>query len=256
MNIISLFIVLLISMFSMNARCEVWHSSNKWNDEWEDKYQQWINFNLRKNIFTDSEGVLSGVATDCADALYDVRILFSYEHSLPFMINAPDVLKDKMKIFGSDTNMFDDVKEGRARVRAFLNYVNDEIGTENLPKDTFPVQIKRINSGIVYHVEWSLFGKINHHSYIVKGFNRNKELLYYASDAPKKVRELQIDTKYPRFSFESAPYGFRKWRWPEDLLLDEKQISPLKGYSPEEYQIAAKVGKRHILEEIRKILLN
>lgn len=254
MNIVTLFISLLISMYSINVSAEVWHSTNKWSSEWEKDYQQWINYNLRKNIFTDSDSVLNGIATDCADALYDVRLLYSYEHSLPFVVNAPDVLRGKMKTFGSDTSMFDYIKDDKSRVRAFINYINDELGTESLEKDTFPVQIKMIDSGVVYYVRWSLFGKINHHSYIVKGFNQNHELLYYASDAPKKVRLLQIDTKYPRFSFDSSPFGFRKWRWPEDLLLDERLIDPAKGYSTEEYKIADRFGKGHVLQEIRKIL--
>lgn len=249
-------VLFLFSICSPQAQAEVWHSSQKWNQHWEKEYQQWVRDNLRTDVFSGGTGPLGGLSTDCADALYAIRIQFAYEHDLPFIINAPDVLKTKMKTFGSDTSMFDSISDEKKRVRAFINFVGDEVGTNDLYKDTFPVQIKEIDSGIVYLVEWSLFRKINHHSYIIKGFDADKELLYYASDAPRKVRKLQIDTKYPRFSYNSAPYGFRRWKHPEHLAINEKEISPLDGYSPEQYVLLSKVGKKQILKEIRAILQN
>lgn len=256
MNNLSLIFLLIFSMRASISNAEVWHSTQVWDHYWENEYQSWVNENLSTNIFTRDEGILSGVSADCADVLYDVRIQFAYEHSLPFIINAPDVLRNKMKTFGSDTTMFDGIKSERARVRAFINFINDEVGTENLAKDTFPVKIKEINSGVLYFVEWSLLGKPEHHSYIIKGFDEDHELLYYAGDAPRKVRKLQIDTKYPRFSYSEAPYGFRKWRHPEYLLTPEKEIPDVEGYSDEQYKVLAKVGKQEILKEIRRRLQN
>jgi hypothetical protein len=256
MNILSLFVVLFFSMSVHNAHAEVWQATESWNSYWENDYQKWVNENLKTNVFTGSEGLLAGISTDCADLLYDVRIQYAYEHSLPFVINAPEVLMPKMKIFGNNTSMFDSIVNERSRVRAFINYINDEEGTSTIFKDTFPVAIKEINSGILYLVEWSLFGKLEHHSYIIKGFDVDHELLYYASDAPRKVRKLQIDTKYPRFSYGSAPFGFRRWRHPEHLLIAEKDIPTESGYSTEQYKLLAKVGKKQILKEIRRQLQN
>ncbi|MGZ3789348.1 MAG: hypothetical protein ACXVLQ_12545 [Bacteriovorax sp.] len=252
----SFIVLLFFSMYVGSINAEVWHATETWDHYWENEYQLWVNKNLTTNIFTKDGGLLSQIPTDCADALYDIRILFAYEHSLPFVIHAPDALADKMKTFGNTTSMFDSIKNERSRVRAFINYVNDEVGTINLAKDTFPVQIKEINSGILYAVEWSLLGKMERHSYIIKGFDHNHELLYYASDAPKKVRSLQIDTKYPRFSFDSAPFGFRRWRHPEHLLMPEKNIPEEEGYSIEQYKIADTVGKSRVLKEIRRRLQN
>jgi hypothetical protein len=196
------------------------------------------------------------MSTDCADALYAIRIKFAYENALPFVIIAPDVLSSETKLFGSDTSMFDSIKDEKKRVRAFINFILEESGTSDVFKNTYPIRINEIDSGIVYMVEWSLFGKINRHSYIIKGFDSNNELLYYASDAPRKIRKLQIDTKYPRFSYDSAPFGFRRWRHPEHLLLDEKDIPAEYGYSDEQYVLLERVGKKHILQEIRNILKN
>jgi hypothetical protein len=254
MKIISIFFAIFLSLRSIQIKAEVWHATEKWSAYWENEYQEWVNENLKTNIFTRDDGLLSHIATDCADLLYDIRIQYSYEHSLPFVINAPEVLQAKMKLFGNDTAMFDSITNGRLRVRAFINYINDEEGTATIINDTFPVAIKNINSGTLYLVDWSLFGKQEHHSYIIKGFDEDKELLYYASDAPRKIRKLQIDTKYPRFSYGSAPLGFRRWKHPEHLLIAEKDIPAEDGYSIEQYKLLAKVGKKQILKEIRKQL--
>jgi hypothetical protein len=200
--------------------------------------------------------LLGELSTDCADALYAIRIQFAYEHGLPFIINAPDILRNKMRLFGSNTSMFDNIKNEKKRVRAFINFVMEESGTNNLFKDSYPVKIKEINSGIIYVVEWSFFGKTNRHSYIIKGFDADNELLYYASDAPRKIRKLQIDTKYPRFSYSSSPFGFRRWKHPEHLLIAEKDIPDSEGYSNEQYVLLNRVGKKQILKEIRTILNN
>lgn len=253
---LKLFFLLFFSMFANGVHAEVWSATNKWDMKWERQYEEWVSRTLTTNIFTRSEGLLGNLSTDCADALYDIRIQFAYENSLPFVINAPDVLKSKMKLFGNDTNMFDHMKDEKKRVRAFINYVNDEVGTANLPQDTFPVKISEINSGIIYHVVWKLFSKYNFHSYIVKGFSEDNELLYYASDAPRKIRTLQIDTPYPRFSYGSAPYGFRRWKHPEHLLIKENEIPEEYGYSREQYQLLDRVGKKEILKEIRRRLQN
>lgn len=254
MNNLKLFFLIFFSMVLSSAQAEVWHSTNTWDRQWEKEYEDWVAKTLRTDVFTSDSGLLGGIATDCADALYDVRIQFAYENSLPFVINAPDVLSDKMKTFGSDTNMFDNIKDEKKRVRAFINYINDEVGTDSLTKDTYPVKISEINAGIVYKVVWYLFGKEEHHSYILKGFGDDGELRYYASDAPRKVRKLQIDSPFPRFSFDSAPYGFRRWKHPEHLLMKESEIPAEEGYSREQYDLANKYGKKEVLKEIRRRL--
>lgn len=256
MNSFLLSLVLFFSIFSARSHAEVWHANQQWNQDWENEYEHWVEKNLRTDVFTRDEGLLGRLSTDCADALYAIRIQFAYEHGLPFIINAPDVLRDRMKLFSSSTSMFDSIKNEKQRVRAFIKYIFEECGTNNLMNDTFPVKIKEINSGIVYVVEWSLFGKMNRHSYIIKGFNGDGELLYYASDAPTDIRKLQIDTKYPRFSYNSAPFGFRRWKHPEHLLLAEKNIPTEAGYSNEQYILLNNVGKKQILKEIRNILKN
>lgn len=251
-----LILFFLISLLSPNAYAEVWQANQNWNSSWENEYQSWVNKNLTTQIFKDSKTLLSGLSTDCADALYAIRILFAYEHSLPFVINAPDVLSSQMKTFGNNTSMFDSITDEKKRVRAFINYIGDEVGADSLIKDTFPVKIKEINSGIIYRVEWQLMGmgKYNQHSYIIKGFDSDHELVYYYSDAPRKIRTLEVNVKYPRFEFGYAPFGYRRWKHPEHLLIPEAQIPTEAGYSREQYDLVARVGKNKILKEIRRIL--
>lgn len=247
-------LVFIFSMIVQVSHAEVWHSLHTWDRQWEKAYEEWIANTLETDVFTREKGLLAGIAADCADVLYDLRIQFAYENALPFVIHAPDVLSSKMKTFGNDTTLFDSITDEKKRVRAFIDFINDEVGTENLPRDTFPVAINEINAGIIYHVVWSLLGKEEHHSYILKGFNDERELVFYAGDAPRKVRRLQIDTPFPRFSFSSAPYGFRRWKHPEHLLINENQIPEAEGYSREQYVLVEKVGKKEILKEIRRRL--
>lgn len=252
-NIVVLFSLYLIAA---TAQAKVWESNQIWSADWELEYQVWVNKSLNTEIFRDGRTLLSGLPTDCADALYAIRALFAYENSLPFVINAPDVLKSQMKTFGSDTSIFDSISDEKKRVRAFINFLGDEVGAINLQKDTFPVAINQINSGILYLVEWKFLGmgKMNQHTYILKGFDSDHELIYYYSDAPRKVRKLDVNVKYPRFSFGYAPYGYRRWKHPEHLLIAEKDIPAQAGYSLEQYELLSKVGKKQILASIRSRL--
>lgn len=252
------FLTFLIFLLTSSVNAEVWHANQSWNADWEQEYQRWVNRNLTTNIFKGGNTLLSGLSTDCADALYAIRILFAYENSLPFVMNAPDVLSSRMKTFGNDTSMFDSIKNERERVRAFINYIADEAGTLNLQRDTMPVKINQINSGILYLVEWQLFGmgKFNQHSYIIKGFDSDRELVYYYSDAPRKVRTLEVNVKYPRFEFAYPPYGYRRWKHPEHLTIPESLIPAETGYGREQYELVSRVGKKQILKEIRRILQN
>lgn len=240
------------------VNAEVWKSSNDWNSHWENEYQLWINKKVHREIFKTPGQLLYGIRTDCADALYAIRIQFAYENSLPFIINAPDILKPQMKIFGNETNMFDAISDEKNRVRAFINFVSDEAGVDNLLKDTFPVAIKRINAGTLYLVEWQLLGmgKMNKHSYFIKGFNSDRDLIFYYSDAPRKLRTLEENVARPRFSYGYAPYGFRNWKQPQHLLIPEKEIPAVEGYSRDQYELLSKVGKKQILQEISRILKN
>lgn len=254
-KLLSAFLVLLFcSAYSQSARSEVWVSNQKWDKNWEKEYAGWVRNQVPVNVFTNGKTILSGLRTDCADALYAIRILFSYENSLPFLMSAPNVLKSKMETFGSDTDMFDSIKDEKQRVREFIKFIMAEAGTRELQKDTYPIKISSITSGTLYLVEWRLFGrgKFNQHSYLIKGLNNDRELVYYYSDMPIKVRDFKINVKYPRFAFSYAPYGYRAWKHPEHLLIPENQIPEALGYSQEQYELVRRVGSKNILAEIRK----
>lgn len=255
MNTFTLLLSLTIFLFSPMSSAEVWKSTNDWNQHWELEYQKWVREKLTINIFKTSNDLLYGIRTDCADALYAIRIKFAYENSLPFKINAPDVLRTKMKYFGNETSMFDNIVDERQRVRAFINFINDEAGVKNLMRDTFPVKIKKINSGTLYLVEWQFLGmgKYNQHSYIIKGHDSDKSLIYYYSDAPRKLRTLETNVGYPKFNFDSSPYGFRNWKQPHHLEMNETEISEEDGYSREQYDVLKRVGKKQVLREIDRI---
>jgi hypothetical protein len=77
MNRFMLSFVLIFSMYFSDLRAEVWHANQDWNHEWENEYQSWRRKNLHTNVFTSNEGLLGRLSTDCANALYALRIQFA-----------------------------------------------------------------------------------------------------------------------------------------------------------------------------------
>ena len=75
-------------LFSISLNASVWNSTNSWNNEWERKYRDWVKNDLTPEIFID--GRYKGISTDCADAVYTIRAIFSYENDLPFHFRNPN----------------------------------------------------------------------------------------------------------------------------------------------------------------------
>lgn len=239
---------------ALSAKASVWESTQEWDKEWEARYGRWIARDVSKDIFVDGKTLLSGMATDCADSLYAVRILFAYENNLPFVINAPGYFEGKIQTFGNATSMFDHIKDEKERVKAFIKFVMEQSGTDSLQKDTYPVAINSINAGTLYLVEWWYVLKLKmvQHSFFVKGANAKNGLIYLSSNAPVKVRKLDVTKGVPRFEFARAPFGYRAWKHPEHLLIPESSIPKELGYSTEQYDIVNQYGERAGLKEINK----
>ena len=90
------FILLFATLIGMSsAQASVWTEYNQWSPEWEQRYAEWVRDNWNINVFasrTLSNGQSNpyyGLHTDCADTVYSMRIIFSYENGLPFVINDP-----------------------------------------------------------------------------------------------------------------------------------------------------------------------
>jgi len=71
------------------SSADVWKTENKyWNGNWEIKYQEWVAKSWKPDFFMRKEvPQYDQIPHDCADAIYLMRAVFSYENKLPFKIS-------------------------------------------------------------------------------------------------------------------------------------------------------------------------
>lgn len=195
------------------AQAAVWKSTAIWNDAAEVRYSDWI-----KNSFTERfflEGDWAQIETDCADAVYGSRMIFSYLNGLPFALSATEIkVTNSSKDFDSITNPVD-------RVRAFLAYVNNRTWTGTLSKHTYPVAITR--QAIVPGVIWLKPGHVE----TVRNVRDSGAVELRGSWLPAAIRQMITVTQLGNVP-RKAVYGFRRWVWPQNLL---KPISEQPGFN-------------------------
>ena len=83
---------------------------------------------------------------DCADAVYAMRLIFSYEYKLPFVIHNPS---RPGKLISNRKKRWDKLPQEK-RVRKFLDYVADMTSTKSLSRDTYPIALDDIKPGDIY----------------------------------------------------------------------------------------------------------
>ncbi len=93
------------------------------------KYQAWVAEKWTTDFFMNpTVPMYNRVAHDCADAIYFMRIAFSYKYKLPFAIN--NIMRPG-ELLTNDLATWDKLPETQ-RMRAFLKYIADRVGTRSL----------------------------------------------------------------------------------------------------------------------------
>lgn len=232
----SLLLVLGFSAVSISAHASVWSPTETWNESYEARYAEWLETNFDERFFL--EGPWGGLKTDCADAVYGSRIIFSYLNSLPFSLSATD-----MK-FSNQTAAFDHIADPVARVRAFIDFVNDRTWTGSLARHTYPIAITRraIRPGVVWmkpgHVETVLHV---HPTGVVE---------LRGSWLPGAIRKMITITTLGYVPRKNT-LGFRRWIWPQNLGLD---IKSQPGYDDSQFALAPKTDlPLNALDQYREI---
>jgi len=89
MKMLALFYLIF---FVAQSYAEVWDVRHQWSEDWNTKYRSWVaSERLHRNIFrTTSNPVIGRLSTDCADALYALRVYFCYKNGLPFRMYSPE----------------------------------------------------------------------------------------------------------------------------------------------------------------------
>lgn len=234
--------VIFVLMMCPAAHADVWVSSNAWSPAWEDRYAEWVRERWTVDLFASptlangQKNPYAGLRVDCADAVYSMRAIFSYENGLPFAINDPTGGRQKIS---NAMSRFDRLN-GDQKIRAFLQMLYGTVSTRSLPNDTFSVPITRayVHSGAVMRTV-----EKNHHSWTVKEILPTGVpwLIFASTLSSNSSATLYQRQSWPNpawvFEGDVSPAGgggFRNFR-PLDLLEGPEWRIP--GYSEEQFRV-------------------
>lgn len=251
-NLVSMSLPAFVLAFSISTKASVWEATETWNDDWEQKYSQWYQTSFPEDVFI--KGKYAGTVTDCADAVYTARMIFSYENKLPFAVKDPtgggNLISNKMSRY--------DGSEEFSKFKKFVDYVNLVTSTETLPYDSYPVKIDRsqVRAGTIWsrvrQTSQNIWRRIiggrveGHagHAEMVKNVSDTGVVTLYGSTVPPKVRPLMVTTSLVFLPADTST-GFRRWILPQNY---GKSTSTMTGFSNEQYSMGGSNGKRSINE--------
>jgi hypothetical protein len=235
------FVFLMLVLFWQIAEAQVWNDVNTWSPEWEQRYAEWVRQNWQADFFSretlpnGQSNPYYGLRLDCADTIYSMRIIFSYESRLPFVAQDPTTIG---RTISNRMRRWNHESDEQTRVREFLEYIYDLMSTVSLPNDTFPVPINRtwIHGGGLMKTTAK-----NHHSWSIKEILPIgvPHLIFNSTVGSHSSFELQerISWPHPEWVFEDdftpmGTAGFRYWR-PASAL--NKPVWEVPNYSEEQY---------------------
>lgn len=199
------FVVVLVfwgAMVPRISQAAVWNSHQVWSEAAEQQFSRWIRDEFQEDFFL--KGDWAGLKTDCADAIYASRIIFSYLNGLPFTLGSgPSALR-----FSNNSEAFDHIENPIARVRAFIDFVNDKTWTGSLARHTRPIEISR--ASMVPGTVWLKPG----HAETVMGVGEFGEIFLRGSWLPAAVRSMVTITSLGHVPAPESQHGFRRWLWP------------------------------------------
>jgi hypothetical protein len=224
------FLFAVMSSMSSMASAAVWPNENQWDNSWEDRYRQWVRTEWKDDIFMDpAKPIYYKFENDCADAVYAMRLIFSFENRLPFAINNRDKAG---KLIDNNLSTWDNLSPDQ-RVRQFMNYVADMTSSASLPHDTYPVALADIKPGDIYVAPGV-------HSYQIADVTDAGIAEVMASTTPKQARYLLRTPSFPFYVPEDKHLGdgYRRFKEPQNIM---RAASEQPGYSEEQFQLAAEL---------------
>ncbi len=235
------FVLLVITcLFSfllpITSHAAVWKDTQTWNDEWEVRYQQWVQAEWTADKFMDGRNPdYFLIPHDCADAVYLMRLLFAYENQLPFVIKDPGNVR---RTISNKFTKWDKIKDDNKRLRRFIHFVNQAVGTKSLPNDTYPIRLADLKPGDIYVTPGT-------HSYQIRNITETGVPVIMSSTTPSSPKYFTKLTSFPFFIPESKRKhdGYRRFIQPQNL---RKPLKNQPGYSEEQFEIAAKTNYNFI----------
>lgn len=237
----------LFVLLSASANAAVWVAENEWDDGWEGKYREWVQQYWTEEFFMSKDQPLyNKIEHDCADAGYLMRLIFSYENRLPFIIHN---MHDKNRGFISNKKSTWDKLPEEKRLRKFMEYVTDVTSTQSLKLDTYPIALDDIKPGDIYVAPGV-------HSYQIVNITKKGIAEVMASTTPKAARYLSRYKSFPFYVPEDSKTmmdGYRRFISPQNM---KKPMQKQPGFSDEQYRLASSVENNYVrfTDELTKAL--
>lgn len=225
-----LLVCLLSFLFPLVSHAAVWKDTQQWNEQWEIEYQQWVEREWTADKFMDGRNPdYFLIPHDCADAVYLMRLLFAYENQLPFAIKNPGNVR---KTLSNKMKKWDRIKDNNKRLRRFISYINQVVGTKSLANDTYPIALADLKAGDIYVTPGT-------HSYQIRSITETGVPVIMSSTTPSSPKYFTKLTSFPFFvpADKRKHDGYRRFIQPQNL---RKPLKLQRGYSEEQFEIAAK----------------
>ena len=227
-----------VTILACAASADVWMTSATWNETYGAEYSKWIETTFTEEFFF--EGEWGGIKTDCADAVYGSRIIFSYLKGLPFSLGST------FPTFNNTSKVFDRIQDPKLRVRAFIELVNDRTWTGSLSRHTYPVAVDRtsIRPGVI----WLKPGHVE----TVRHIRKTGVVELRGSWLPGAIRKMITISTLGNIPAKTT-LGFRRWIWPQNYAIP---MTSQSGYSEVQFAESQAPGfalGRSALEQYQKI---
>ncbi len=242
MKLLKKAILCTTTLIALQTPAAVWQTKQQWNQEWENKFSEWIRTEYTTDIFMT--GRYRGIPTDCADAVYASRAIFAFENGLPFAVRDLTGSLRKTKLITNEMSRFDKYPAGVPRLKKFLIYIFDMTNTKSISYDSYPVAINResVKPGIAWirarRTARNFFTGVSStvqpgHAEVVKYVKDTGVIFTISSTVPQGLRHLKV-TSGLVFRPTNTKVGLRKMKSPDQYY---KKESELPNYSLEQYKL-------------------
>lgn len=208
-----------------------WPVQNQWTQKWRNKFSLWIQNSVDTDFFL-KPGPYKNFEVDCADFIYSIYAIFSYENKLPFQFHY--IGNDKKLHLAQIDSSFNKPENTNFNFNRFLKDLIQTTNTNTLRFDSelIPVSPFYFQPGI-----FLLTAKNQNHVWLLKSFSKFGTPLFISATSPESSF-LYENRSYPSpfFTFQFKNFlnygGFRQYKFPKIPNSDFNSPSPSSSLSP------------------------
>lgn len=244
-------LIILLLAVTLNTQAAVWRSNKHWNENWQQRYANWVATSVKRTFFKDLGKPFSNLRIDCADAHYALKAYFSRMHGLHMVVERGNLT--------NKTRQFDRYRNADERLYRFMVHLANNYGTESIAhNDTYPVAVNDIRPGDLYMYKVGSNGNFTRHTYIIKNVNLDGtfDVLYSTQERAKKGLALGRHWEY---MFDKAPlqrgvdrnhWGFRRQKLSNQAHISQESLR-LSDFS--QYELARRHGNLGFFRQVKRI---